>query len=46
MDIETIKNLIRDWFGTLSVEELVSNQRLTQVFEGLDLHLCSLEAGV
>lgn len=46
MNQETIKKMIRDWFATLSIEELTSNQKVVHLFEAIERYLLKHEVEV
>lgn len=41
--IAKIKNLIREWYGTLSIEEIMSNEELIELFQKIEKSLQELE---
>ncbi|USN48507.1 MAG: hypothetical protein H6626_05290 [Pseudobdellovibrionaceae bacterium] len=44
MEIRKIKELVRDWFATLSIDEITSNEKLIDLFAIIEGHLLALEA--
>ena len=40
-----LKLFFRDWYGALSVEEIMSNQRLVRLIEVIEGQILSIEMG-
>jgi hypothetical protein len=40
--IKNIKEIFRDWYGSLSIEEIISNQNLVSLIEKIEAQLIAL----
>lgn len=40
--LENIKEIFRDWYGSLSIEEIISNQNLVSLIEKVEAQLIAL----
>ena len=43
MNISEIKRIIREWYGALSIEEIILNKDLTNLFEEIEMVLSNME---
>lgn len=43
MSLYEIKNVVRDWFATLSIREIQTNEKLSILFELIELHFQKIE---
>lgn len=41
--VTSIKQTVREWFGQLSVEEIISNRNLSHIFENIETLLARME---